>query len=351
MSLRLPWFSKFAVETNISLPQLRLHLHALQGRLQPSLQLQGSVQNALAQLLEQSRMAEVSGSLAGPEASTGGALIGGDGVAEAGNQALALTDGTSLALTDQRQEEDLEPKHVAPFYSGQEVAPPTHQAHGGLGHVDRAALHARLAAEAGGVEDAMGSVFEEANLTPGAIAQSGMMSPTGLISPSGMVSPSGLMSPTGFMSPSGVMSPGGFHPLGFQSPAGAQSPTGFPGEGYGPAPDSPEIYDAPPRDARESQGNGESFDVLSNFMAMCGGNLDLSGHDLQDVVRVCQQVYSDVDANGLLSMLQERGLGQFTPPMAWAEDQQQQQQSVATTAGPIITEVSTEAEATTRPGT
>merc|ERR1719195_675777 len=164
MSLRLPWFSKFAAETNISLPQLRLHLHALQGRLQPSLQLQGSVQNALAQLLEQSRMAEVSGSLAGPEASTGGALIGGDSAAEAGNQALALTDGTSLALTNQQREQDKERNQSAPFYSGQEVASSAHLAHGGLRHVDRAALHARLAAEAGGVEDAMGSVFEEANL-------------------------------------------------------------------------------------------------------------------------------------------------------------------------------------------
>lgn len=339
MSLRLPWFSKFAAETNISLPDLRLHLHALQGRLQPSLQLQGSVQNALAQLLEQSRMAEASGSLPAPEASSGGALVGGNGAAEAGNQnqALALTDGTNLALTDQQQEQDQERKQSPPFYSGQEVASPTHLAHGGLGHVDRAALHARLAAEAGGVEDAMGSVFEEANLTP--------------LGPSGMVSP--LMSPTGFMSPSGVVSPGGFHPLGFQSPtSGFQSPTGFAGEGYGPAPDSPEIYDAPPRDGRDSHGTGESFDVLRDFAAMCG-NLDPSGPDLQEVVRVCQQAYSDAqtygDANGLITMLQERGLGQFASPMGWAEEQQQQ--CVATTTGPIITEVSTEAAATTRPST
>merc|ERR1719362_2015680 len=178
----------------------------------------------------------------------------------------------------------------------------------------------------------MGSVFEEANLTPLGMTRSGMLSPTGLISPSGMVSPSGMMSPSGLISPtgfrspvSGLVSPGGFHPLGFQSPAGVQSPTGFAGEGYGPAPDSPEIYDAPPRDGRESHVNGESIDVLRDIAALCG-NLDPSGADLQEVVRVCQQAVSDGDPDGLLMMLQERGLGQLASPMGWAEEQQQQQQ-------------------------
>merc|ERR1719195_317688 len=99
----------------------------------------------------------------------------------------------------------------------------------------------------------MGSVFEEANLTPGSISRSGMMSPLGLISPNGMVSP--LMSPSGLMSPPSFVSPSGFHALGFQSPApGVQSSTGFPGVGHGPAPESPEICDASPRDGRDSHG-------------------------------------------------------------------------------------------------